>query len=87
MGHHIYWGPVRAVFEVSSLSSEHVVKPSNFGSSSGYRPISIHRLDTSVKTKLQALASSDQLHSTFNLQPSGNSYPMLHWVDDVFDKH
>jgi hypothetical protein len=36
-------GPLPQVtFVVSSLAPEHVVKPDNFGSQSGYRPISKH---------------------------------------------
>jgi hypothetical protein len=30
---------------------------------------------------------SNQLHATFNLQFFYNLYPMVHWVDDVFDTH
>jgi hypothetical protein len=53
---------------VSSLALEHVLKPSNFGSRSGYRPIDIHLLDISIKSKLYVSASSDQLYTNFNLR-------------------
>jgi hypothetical protein len=33
------------------------------------------------------LTSSDRFHAISNLQPLGNFCLMLHWVDDVFDKH
>jgi hypothetical protein len=32
----------RVTYVVSSLAPEHVIKPGNFGSQSGYRPISKH---------------------------------------------
>jgi hypothetical protein len=44
--------PTQAVFEVSSLAPEHIIKPGNFNSRSGYRPIDNHWSDTSVKIKL-----------------------------------
>jgi hypothetical protein len=51
------------IFMVSSLALEHVIKPGNFGSRSGYWLINIHWADTSFKTKLHAPGSSDQLHA------------------------
>jgi hypothetical protein len=64
--------PPRALFEVSSLAPEYVIKPDNFSSRLGYRLIDTHRSDTSIKIKLHALASSDRLHATFSLQPPNN---------------
>jgi hypothetical protein len=35
-------GPTHAVFGVSSLAPEHVIKPGNFGSQSSYQPNDTH---------------------------------------------
>jgi hypothetical protein len=81
-------GPLtQALFKVSLLAPEHVVKPNNFDFRSDYRPIGTYWSDTSVKTNLHASTSSDRLDAVINLQPSGDSCPMLNWVDDVFDKY
>jgi hypothetical protein len=51
-------GPlVQEKIKVSSLAAEHVIKPANFGSRSGYRWTGNHRSDTSIQTKLVDLIS------------------------------
>jgi hypothetical protein len=64
----------QAVFEVSSLAPEHVVKPGNFGSWSWYRPIDTHWSNASVKTKLHAseLVIGSPLKSIFGWSLSVN---------------
>jgi hypothetical protein len=47
----------RRIFVVSLLAPEHVVKPSNFGSRLGYRPINTHWSDASIKPDFMYLNS------------------------------
>jgi hypothetical protein len=54
----IFNGPlVQEKIKVSSLAVEHVIKPANFGSRSGYRRTGNHQSDTSIQTKLVNLIS------------------------------